>query len=112
MIDARAIQGLLAQYQRFDWQLHHVLMTREMRDTLPASLTVLFGNAEIVDSDINAVWFSRPAENGRIAFELRALSNTPFALVDSSEPGADETDLAALFQRVEGKMRERLSHQH
>jgi len=47
-----------------------------------------------------------------MSFELRALSNTPFALVDSSEAGADETDLAALFQRVEGKMRERLSHQH
>lgn len=112
MMDTQAIQGLLAQYQKFDWHLHHVLMTREMRDTLPETLDALFENAKIDESDINAVWFSRPAANGRVAFELRALNNTPFALVDSSEPGADETDLNSLFQRVEEKMRDRLSQQH
>ena len=112
MIDDLTVRGLIAQYERFEWRLHHVLLTPETQSALYASFKELFGNVEVIESDINAIWFSRPAQNGRLAFELRALGNTPFALVDSSEPDANEIDLQTLFRRVEGKMRERLSHQH
>ena len=107
MINEDSISEILTQYKRFGWQLERVLLSKPLRENLDGSVDTLFERRLVRDSDLDAAWFSRRATNGRIAWELRALSNSPFALVDSSEPEASESDLSEMFSRVEDEMRQR-----
>ena len=100
------VGSIISQYEKFGWTLHHVLLSPESKR---GSLEKSFSGVDVVDSDIDAAWFSRPAENGRVAFELRSLAQTPFALVDSADPDASESELAEMFAATERKLRERLS---
>jgi hypothetical protein len=109
MIGVDAVKAILSQYERFGWQLHHLLMADDMRNSLGSAAGEFFGGMEILNSDLNAAWFSRPAENGRIAYELRALDATPFALLDSTSADADEIELRDMFVDVEQQLRDRLS---
>ena len=108
MIDADVIRGILSQYVKFGWRLHHVLISDRLKNDLGKSVSGVFGDVRVIDSDIDGAWFSRSAENGRLALELRSLGAVPFALVDSAESGASETELEDVFTRTEQEMRERL----
>jgi hypothetical protein len=108
VISEDAVREILSQYKKFGWRLERVLLTSDLKKSLGDSIAILFENASVAESDLDAAWFSRPAVNGRIAWELRSLTNTPFALVDSSEPEADESELAEIFSRIEDEMRQRL----
>jgi hypothetical protein len=108
VINEDAVREILSQYKRFGWRLERVLLTRDLKESLGESIRALFDDITVAESDLDAAWFSRPAVNGRIAWELRSLTNTPLALVDSSEPEADESELAEMFSRVEDQMRQRL----
>ena len=108
MISYEAVSEILAQYQRFGWQLERVVLTPELKLRLARSADELFEGKPIMESDLDAAWFSRTNENGRVAWELRSLGATPFALVDSAMPNSSESELNELFQRVEDEMRERL----
>ena len=108
MISENSVREILSQYKRFGWRLERVLLTPDLKKSLGESIATLFENASVAESDLDAAWFSRPAVNGRTAWELRSLTNTPFALVDSSEPETDESGLAKIFSRVEDQMRQRL----
>ena len=87
MISHGQIQAILAQYKKHGWNLRRVLLSSETKGNLPASL---FGNALIVASNVNALWFSRPSFEERETWELRALSNVPFALVEVFEIDDEE----------------------
>ena len=108
MIRADDVRETLAQYQKFGWRLERVILTPVVRDALSVAAIELFKEIPVTESDLNAMWFSRANANGRIAWELRTLGPTPFALVDSTEPGAAESELTELFERVENQMRQRL----
>jgi hypothetical protein len=108
VISEDGVREILSQYKRFGWQLERVLLTPDLKKSLGESIATLFENVSVVESDLDAAWFSRPAVNGRIALELRSLTNSPFALLDSSGPAAGESELAEIFSRVEDQMRERL----
>lgn len=82
MIDAEQIQEILKQYKKHGWNLSRVLLSVPTRKMLSASLEKLFGDAEIVSSGIDAVWFFRASGKGGEAWELRRLSETPFALFE------------------------------
>ena len=90
MIKAEQIQEILSQYKKHGWNLRRVLLCEETRKNLADSLEEIFGEAEITDAEIDAVWFSRPAKNEREAWELRHLSEVPFALFESF--GNDEEE--------------------
>ena len=108
MITAAAFREILAQYKSFGWQLKRLILTADTKHVLVRVNEDIFENIPVVESDLNAAWFSRPNANGRVAWELRSLGPTPFALVDSSEPDARESELIELFERVENQMRQRL----
>ena len=108
MISEDGVREILSQYKNFGWRLERVLLTPDLKKSLGDSIKVLFEDKTIIESDLDAAWFSRPAANGRIAWELRSLTSTPFALVDSSEPEGDESELAEIFSRIEDQMRQRL----
>lgn len=87
MISERQIREIIAQYERHGWSLRRVLLSAELKNNLPAPL---FGSAEINAAALNALWFSRESFAGREAWELRHISDTPFALLEVFESEDEE----------------------
>jgi hypothetical protein len=82
MINAQQIQDILALYTKHGWKLRRVLLTPGLKAHLDGSITALFGSAEIIDSEIDAVWLSRFSGEDRESWEIRRLSETGYALIE------------------------------
>ncbi|MCC6825524.1 MAG: hypothetical protein IT172_07265 [Acidobacteria bacterium] len=97
MIDPAAIVEIIATYKKYGWTLRRVLLSPAMKDGLPRTAREAFGNAAILDSDIDAMWFSRGRSDGDTTWELRHISNAPFAMVAvlKAADGSSEPHLAA-----------------
>jgi hypothetical protein len=76
------IAQILAQYTKHGWELRRVLLSKETRGALAASLVELFGAVPIIDADSDAAWFSRASGHDGEAWELRRLSENPYALFE------------------------------
>lgn len=90
MTDAVAIAEILGTYRKYGWLLRRVLLTPSLSDHLAEAGETLFGNTKIIDSTIDAAWFSRPPASGGVTWEIRNLGDIPFALVeklDEDDPG-------------------------
>jgi hypothetical protein len=105
MTDELLISGILALYEKHDWSLRRVLLTPLLRSRL-RSLAGLFGNAEIVESKIDAVWFSRPSGQDREAWELRLLRADPFALLETFPVDTSQNELRQRLNEIEDRMSE------
>ncbi len=81
MIDAASIREIIEVYKKHGWSLRRVLLSAELRATLGVEIGVLFGEATLRDSDIDAAWFSRDTKNDGTAWEIRHLSAAPFAFL-------------------------------
>lgn len=109
MIKENLIREILAQYKKHGWNLRRVLLLPETKEKLFDSLELLFGESEIGFSEINAVWFSRASNNKRTAWELRHLSEVPFALCETFEESIDEDELLENLSEMETRLIERTS---
>lgn len=89
MIRAEQIAEILAQYEKHGWILRRVLLSDRLRVQLTDRLAELFGAAQIVSAETDAVWFSRPSKAGE-AWELRRLSDVPYALFEIFSDEDDE----------------------
>jgi hypothetical protein len=105
MIDREA-REIIKQYEKHGWALRRVLLCRPEDFS---SLENPFGDAVVINaaSEINALWFSRRAPDGREAWELRRLSGAPFALVEIFADGETEAAREKILRRAEEKMRDR-----
>ncbi|HEX6717868.1 MAG TPA: hypothetical protein VF088_12195 [Pyrinomonadaceae bacterium] len=87
MKTADLFMELTAIYRKHGWQLQGALMRpetqMELQTQLPDKLTVK-------ESEVDALWFSRPSFNNREAWELRLFAQTQYALFETFE--ADETE--------------------
>ncbi|MBX7169547.1 MAG: hypothetical protein K1X72_01245 [Pyrinomonadaceae bacterium] len=92
MISVEKIKDILSLYAKFGWKLERVLLTSKLRKQLGDSIKELFDSIEVIESDINAVWFTRASGKDRTAWELRRLSETPYALCEVFENSTDESD--------------------
>lgn len=102
MIDPEAIRGTIATYMKHGWILRRVLLSAESHAARELLENDDFGHVPIHDSEIDAVWISRPPRPGGVAWELRYLGNTPFALVEHADENAAEFEqtLADVEQRL------------
>ena len=91
MITEKQIAEILSLYKKHGWTLSRVLLSAELKSKLSGKLEQLFGTAEIASSKANAAWFTRPSKHQNTAWELRHLSDAPFALFEVFEPGAEES---------------------
>jgi hypothetical protein len=107
MIGDGAIKAIVEQYERFGWKLKQVLLTPELRAALGDQINDLFRGVKIRDAKIDAAWFTREAKHGGVAWELRALRETPFALIEVMDRDATQDDLDAMHSAVEQKLSER-----
>ena len=83
MINAGQIGEILSLYKKHGWNLRRVLLSDGLRGNINEHTQELFGGAEIVSAPfLNALWFARASGKTGEAWELRHLSETPFALVE------------------------------
>lgn len=102
MSRSELLQELAATYKKFGWNLRRVLLTEDARCEIGDALNTINAEAEI--SDINAIWFSRLSGN-REAWELRLLSASPFALIETFDKDSTDAERAETLKNMEEKLR-------
>lgn len=104
MNDPAAIGEILKMYEKHGWTLRRVLLSRPA----PKDLAELFRAADVRQSDIDALWFARPSHPGNVAWEIRALTTTPFALLEVVPDDTDPAELEETLASAQSRMQEML----
>ena len=105
MIKAGQIAEILSLYRKHGWILRRVLLSDALKNSLRDSLDSLFGAAEIRSSEIDAVWFSRAANADQETWELRRLSETPYALIEFFDADDEAEIREETLREVESKLK-------
>ncbi len=98
------ITEIVALYKRHGWTLRQALLRAETK-AATRSLEEI-GTTEVRDSDFDALWFSRPSHEKREAWELRLVSEQPYAMFEAFEADEAEEDRAEARLEMENRMRE------
>jgi hypothetical protein len=101
-------EEILAQYRRHGWRLARVL-ARPGTFRAPGAeggAGASYEGAAVSESDVDAMWFSRPSAEGREAWELRLVGDTPYALFELFEPDEAEEDREDVRREMEARLRE------
>ena len=100
-------QEILAQYRRHGWRLARVLARPEsLAGMRGADAAATFEGVAAAESDVDAMWFSRPSAEGREAWELRLVGDTPYALFELFEPEEEEEEREDVRREMEARLRE------
>ena len=94
------IQDILSLYQKHGWKLRRVLLS----ESLKKQLGEVDFEAEVVESKVDAAWFSRPSGD-KEAWELRKLSQTPYALFETFEEDDEEEVREEIRREMEAKLK-------
>ena len=100
---------IVATYRKFGWSLRRVLLTPDTATSCAEREKTLFAEATVADSIIDAVWFSRPSHEKREAWELRLVSETPYAIFETFESDETEEQREDLRREMEARMREHVA---
>lgn len=101
---AELTKEIIAQYERHGWELRRALLKPVSRAEI--NETALPAAVQIIESEIDALWFARPSQGGREAWELRLLAAQPYALFDAFEADESEPEREDARQEMENRMRE------
>ena len=104
MIDEQGIADIIATYRKHGWNLRRVLLSAPTAKRLDGA--EVFGEAETEESDIDAMWFSRRARPGTETWELRAISVSPFALLENIPDEMPSEEAAAILRDAEERLAE------
>ncbi len=105
-------QEVVGHYRRHGWQPARVLMSTETLEELRAAgagaagATPLFENIAVQESEVDAMWFTRPSQGGRDAWELRLVGDAPYALFELFEPDEAEEDREDVRREMESRLRD------
>ena len=99
------MKDIIATYELHGWKLRRVL-ARPETVSLISEASDLLRDAEIRESDFDALWFARPSHAGREAWELRLIAEQPFALFEAFEADESEEDRETARLEMENQMRE------
>jgi len=103
----KKFQEILAQYRRHGWRVARVLARPEsLAEMRGAGDAATFEGTPATESDVDAIWFSRPSAEGREAWELRLVGDTPYALFELFEPDEEEEDREDVRREMEARLRE------
>ncbi len=100
---------LVGTYRKHGWELRRVLVKTEHQSDVDEFKVEYGESVSFHESSIDALWFSRPSHNSGEAWELRLISENPYALFETFEP--DETEELREDARIEmeARMREKLA---
>lgn len=97
-------------YRRHGWRLADVLARPETLAELNATGGEAgaseFEGVAARESEVDAMWFTRPSSEGREAWELRLVGGTPYALFELFEPDEAEEDRADVRREMEARLRD------
>jgi hypothetical protein len=99
---------ITALYGRHGWQLRRVLLRQATRAQFDQTL-IANKNIPVIEAAVDAVWFSRPSNEGREAFELRLLAENPYALFETFEADETEEQREEMRREMEARLREYLN---
>ena len=106
----KKFQEILAQYRRHGWRLARVLASpdtlAELRGAGEDTAALTFEGAPADESEVEAMWVTRPSAEGREAWELRLVGDTPYALFELFEPDESEEDRADVRREMEARLRD------
>jgi hypothetical protein len=100
-------EEILAQYRRHGWRLARVLArpgTFAAQGAAEGGAS--YEGAPVVESEADAMWFTRPSAEGREAWELRLVGEPPYALFELFEPDEAEEDREDVRREMEARLRE------
>jgi hypothetical protein len=104
------INEIVASYIKHGWQLRRVLLRSETRTQLEAEIasgSLPLDAVPMQEAAVDALWFSRASHEGREAWELRLLSENPFALFETFEAAETEEEREDVRREMEARLRER-----
>jgi hypothetical protein len=99
---------VIERYRSFDWQLRKILVSPASREAFSGQQE--FGDVQVVESEVDALWFCRPAIGGREAWELRLIAESPYALFETFEPDEPEDEREEVRIEMEARLRSRIAH--
>jgi hypothetical protein len=102
MISADIISSLIAEYAKHGWALRRALLSDLQID---GEVSALLSGADVIASDINALWFSRTSRPERETWELRRLSGTPYAIDAFIDRAMSEETREKILADAEDRMR-------
>lgn len=102
------IDEIVASYVKHGWQLRRLLLRPETRDQFDPSGLGFGNDVSVAEAQVDAIWFSRPSHEQREAWELRLISENPFALFETFEPDEAEEDREDVRREMEVRLREKL----
>ena len=98
-------QQILATYEKHGWKLRRLLL-RGSTGNEKQQISEKFRPTAIVAAEIDALWFVRESQVGREAWELRLISEQPYALFETFEADETEEDREDARREMENRMRE------
>jgi len=130
-------QDVLAIYRKHGWRLARVLARAETLEEMrgpsgddethggPSGETrgesdevaseervaASFEGVGVVESEVDAMWFTRPTQGGREAWELRLVGETPYALFELFESDEAEEDREDVRREMEARLHEHTAPQ-
>lgn len=104
----KKFQEILAQYHRHGWRLVRVLARPESLAELRGANggDAAFEGVPVTESEVDALWFTRPSAEGREAWELRLAGDTPYALFELFESDETEEDREDVRREMEARLRD------
>ena len=106
MKQVERINEIVATYTRHNWQLRGALVRPETRAEMVGQWEALFEEAEMREAAFDALWFARDSHAGREAWELRLVSETPYALFETFEADEAEEDREEVRREMEARLAE------
>ena len=104
MNETELIREIAATYHKYGWTLRRVLLKKELLEKASDS----FGtDAPIVVSEVNALVFSRASGKNGEAWEMRLISQNPFALFEILGADVSEDERERRLSEMEKRLRER-----
>lgn len=105
MNSAAQFDEIIKRYRTHGWRLARALLRAETRAELSLPETPL-ADVSVEEATIDALWFARASHEGREAWELRLVGDTPYALFETFEADEMEEDREEVRREMEARMRD------
>lgn len=105
-MDKKQISEITSLYAKHGWKLRRVLLSPKLFKSLAHGAGDVFADARVIESDIDAAWFSRSSRPGNETWEIRRLSAEPFALCEVFSDEDDEETREEAIYEMESKLRQ------
>ncbi len=103
------LKEVIETYARHGWRVRRALLRAETSALLQSrpEIAALLNDASVREEEsLDALWFARPSQQGREAWELRLVSDSPYALFETFEPDEAEEDREDVRREMEARLRE------